>query len=317
MAVSRQRIFEIIEYFFNHDEDDTCKQFSLDKETLSRYRRLYKQYFGENADLLFKIRSMYSPEELRVIANGTRPVIQSSTETIDFEGDVVTLGVMSDTHIGSIYTDDNLFPIIINEMKKQGCQGILHPGDIVEGMMARPDSIYELSELGFIKQRDKAIKMFELWDGPWWIIDGNHDDSFNTKLGAGISMGAEIARILPNVSYRGNGVGEVTINGINIALYHGKDGGSSYALSYRLQKIIESMASKRKPQILIAGHDHKTFYLPMYRNVQGIAAGCIQRQTNHMALQRSMACTGFWIIKFGAKNGSLLWFNPTWYPLYI
>lgn len=318
MPAGKERVAEIIDFSMLHGDDSACETYGIDKTTLDRYRRIYKQHFGENADLLMKIKNQYSPEELRFIANGGKSSIQKTDQAnIIFDGDEITIGVISDTHFGSIDTDETVMSSIYNEMNKRGCVAILHSGDLSEGMMARPGHVYELCDIGFIKQRDKCIKMMSMWDKEWWIIDGNHDDSFNTKLGAGISMGREIADKLNNVHYLGNGVGEMTINGIRITLYHGNDGGSSYALSYRVQKIIESISSKKKPQILITGHDHKSFYLPMYRNVQGIAGGCIQKQTSFMALHRSAANTGFWIIKFGAKNGSLLWFEPRWFPLYL
>ena len=56
-------------------------------------------------------------------------------------------------------------------------------------------------------------------------------------------------------------------------------GGSSYALSYRIQKIIESLDSDNKPDCLLVGHFHKAFTLPAYRGVAAVAAGCTQRQT--------------------------------------
>lgn len=318
MATGKERIAEVVDYSLLHGDEETINAFNIDKATLDRYKRGYRQHFGENADLLMKIKRLYTPEELVVLANGGRPVVQANeVPNISFSGDEYTLGVVADTHFGSAFTDDELFPSVLEEMDKQGCESIALPGDISEGMMARPNQIYELKDLGFEKQREVSKKRMEAWKKDWYIIDGNHDDSYNTKLGAGISMGKELANSMANVHYLGNGMGEFTINGIRITLFHGNDGGASYAISYRLQKIIESLASKKKPHILISGHDHKAFYLPMYRNVQSIASGSFQKQTPFMALKRSAAHTGFWILKFGMKDGSLLWFMPRWYPLYI
>jgi hypothetical protein len=55
-------------------------------------------------------------------------------------------------------------------------------------------------------------------------------------------------------------------------------GGSSYATSYTVQKLVESYSGGSKPAVLLAGHYHKLEFLPV-RNVWTIQTGCTQDQT--------------------------------------
>lgn len=90
---------------------------------------------------------------------------------------------------------------------------------------------------------------------------------------------------------------------------------NSYASSYRVQKIIESLQGGTKPNILICGHTHKSLYL-FERNIHAISAGCMQFQTPFMRGKKLSAHTGYWIIEFEERSGEVLSFTQTFYPLY-
>ena len=97
-------------------------------------------------------------------------------------------------------------------------------------------------------------------------------------------------------------------------LWHGEDG-SSYALSYRLQKIIESLTGGEKPNILIAGHVHK--YVKIFeRNVYALSVGTIQSQTPWMRGKRLAAHVGFCIGDYWVNKDGLAKMRETWYPFY-
>ena len=98
-------------------------------------------------------------------------------------------------------------------------------------------------------------------------------------------------------------------------LLHGEDG-ASYALSYRLQKIIESFTGGEKPNILLAGHDNKygNFFI---RNVHAVGAGCIQKQTPWIRRKRLAAYEGFNIIEITIKDEEVKRFKSEWIPFYV
>jgi predicted phosphodiesterase len=316
MATSKERIAEIVDYAILHSDKEACDIYQIKMEVLSRYKRTYKQHFGNDADLLIKIKNQYSTEELKAIANGGRivPGFQKAP-IINFTGDEFTFGVIVDTHIGSIDSEPDYVFKAFEEFEKKGCDFLVHGGDVVEGMMNRPGHIYELNKIGLNAQKEEAVRILSQWTKPSYYISGNHDDSFNTKLNAGIDIVHEICKELPNAHYIGLGEGDISINGIVIRLFHGIDAGASYALSYRPQKIIESWTGGMKPNVLITAHDHKSMYLN-YRNCHAIAGGCLQKQTTWMRGRRMAAHTGFWIVKLCVGEGSVRWIEPRFYPLY-
>jgi len=55
-------------------------------------------------------------------------------------------------------------------------------------------------------------------------------------------------------------------------------GGSAYAVSYTVQKLVESFSGGSKPAVLLAGHYHKLEFINV-RNVWCIQTGCTQDQT--------------------------------------
>lgn len=55
-------------------------------------------------------------------------------------------------------------------------------------------------------------------------------------------------------------------------------GGSAYATSYTVQKLVESYSGGGKPAVLLAGHYHKLEFINI-RNVWTIQTGCTQDQT--------------------------------------
>jgi hypothetical protein len=55
-------------------------------------------------------------------------------------------------------------------------------------------------------------------------------------------------------------------------------GGSAYATSYTVQKLVESYSGGAKPAVLLAGHYHKLEFINI-RNVWALQTGCTQDQT--------------------------------------
>lgn len=68
-------------------------------------------------------------------------------------------------------------------------------------------------------------------------------------------------------------------------------GGSAYATSYTVQKLVESYSGGSKPAVLLAGHYHKLEYL-CTRNVHCIQTGCTQDQTPFARKKRLQYAVG-------------------------
>ena len=178
----------------------------------------------------------------------------------------------------------------------------------------RAGQIYELDYLGYDAQKAKAIELFSQWsDTDMYAIDGNHDRWYLKANGALIVK--DIAEAVPNFHFIGHDEGDISLAGKAILrLWHGEDG-NSYALSYRVQKIVESLSGGEKPDILICGHTHK--YVNIFeRNIHCVSAGSIQAQTSWMRGKRIAAHVGFCIIDVWVNDDGVAKFSCTWYPLY-
>jgi predicted phosphodiesterase len=274
-----------------------------------------REELAQNATLR-KILDQYTQKELQAIAEGGRilPGIDK-VPIISFEGKRIRFGAISDTHIGHQMFDEARLFQAFEEFKKEGVEFITHSGDVTEGMSHRPGHVYELDAIGYDAQKEKAVRVFSQWqDTPIYAIDGNHDRWYIKSNGAYIVK--DIDRILPNFHFIGHDEGDISLDGkATIKLWHGEDG-NSYALSYRIQKIIESLSGGEKPSLMLCGHTHK--YVKLFeRNIHAISVGSIEAQTKWMRGKRIAAATGFCIIDayIGVKGITKL--TETWYPYHV
>ena len=298
-----------------------AEQLGIQPSTITRYQReakLRDLYTGD-ADIsnktLHTIKELYSDDELRAIAKGGRlmPGL-AKVPIINFDGEHIKVGHLSDTHIGSKYAEPDRIYQAFEEFKKEGVDFITHSGDVTEGMSHRPGHIYELSDLGYAAQKKAAIDIFSQWtDTDIYAIDGNHDQWFIKSNGAKIVEDIDTA--LDNFHFIGHDEGDISLDGkAMMKLWHGGDG-NSYALSYRLQKIVESLSGGEKPNVLIAGHVHK--YVKIFeRNVYAISVATLQRQTPWMRGKRLAAHVGFVIGDYWVNDEGLSKMSDTLYPFY-
>jgi hypothetical protein len=124
----------------------------------------------------------------------------------------------------------------------------------------------------------------------------------------------DIAERLPDAEFLGHDEGDINLSGNTVLkLWHGEDG-NSYAVSYRIQKVVESFSGGEKPHAMFLGHTHKSTYL-FERNIHCYSMGSIEQQSNWMRSKRIAAHTGFWIIDFWV-NAQGVRSRGCFYPFY-
>ena len=111
MPAGKERVAEVVDYAILHGDDEACKVFNINRTALDRYKRTYKEHFGENAEILLKIKARYSDIELQAIANGQAATKDSNKEHLHFDSDQITFGLMGDTHIAPSQTAQNFSKI--------------------------------------------------------------------------------------------------------------------------------------------------------------------------------------------------------------
>lgn len=316
MPISEERAKNIMGLVEEFGVDAAADELDLTRESVRRYVRQHRGSGGtvETDDsLLRKIASRYSTDELKRIANGSGlNTSRTSPKRLSFDGETVKVGFCTDTHIGDESFCDYLWESFIRECEAEQVDMIMHAGDLLEGMSNRPDQIYHLTDIGFSKQMDHATDLLEMTSIPIKIIDGNHD-RWGVKSG-GILAVRDIANRLDHVDFLGHDTGDVIINGTIWRLWHGEDG-SSYATSYRVQKLIEAFTGGDKPHVLLCGHTHKQGYF-FERNIHAVSGGALSYQSHWMKSKRLACHTGFWIIEATIRDAQVVKMRPTWYPVY-
>ena len=211
----------------------------------------------------------------------------------------IRFAVCGDTQAGSLYAATEQFSAFCVAAKERGCEIVLHTGDVLDGWKVYRGQEFELRDVGFDAQIARLAEMSDASATlPVAFITGNHDLSFKTL--AGVNVGGAISDA---AGWRHLGDEHATVElrtkdgtPYTVGLYH-NGGGTSYALSYRIQKSVEALEGGRKPQMACYGHYHKAEFIPSYRNVAAIQSGCFQWQTPFMARMALAAHVGGWIVE--------------------
>lgn len=288
----------------------------VDASVIGKRPRLSKSEFDairtpvKEDPIISKIRDTFSDKELRILSEVKRPHVV--LDNISFSGKKFKIGVIGDTHFGSIYTEPDKTIAAFREFEKQGCTMILHTGDVTEGMSNRPDHIFQCSHIGYHAQREHAIDVLSKTKLPIYAIDGNHDRWFAKINGALIVK--DICDRLPHCHFIGHDEGDLDIGGVKVRLWHGEDS-SSYAVSYRIQKLVESFTGGDKPAVLFCGHTHKQGYF-FDRNIHCVSTGALQSQSKWMRSKRLASHVGFHIVEMVTDNKEVKSFSVKFYPYY-
>lgn len=308
--ISNEKLKEIMYFNVANGDEKTKEIHGISETTLKRYKRKFKK-LDEKTAVLSDIGNKYDLETLNQISKiGERK--ESQKQKILLDGDIHDFMFITDTHIGEKHYAPEYMDAVCEEAYKHGIKTMYHAGDVSEGMSNRAGQIYELNRIGYDAQKEYCIQELSKFEGEISLIDGNHDRWFIKSNGAIIVK--DICEHNDSWHFIGHDEGDIEINGITIKLFHGEDS-SSYAISYRIQKLVESFYGGEKPNVLLAGHVHKHGYF-FERNIHCFLGGCLERQTKWMRGKRIAAHTGFWRISLTIGDNEVKQVTSTFYPFY-
>lgn len=228
---------------------------------------------------------------------------------------VIRFGLMGDTQINSKFTQITHLHKFYDICQSEGLDRVFHTGDIDEGEQMRPGHQYECYEQGADDHVKEIVRVYPKREGiKTSFITGNHDASIIKRCG--YDIGVPIASHRSDMEYLGqsSAVIELTPN-CTIELRHPIDG-TAYAMSYKIQKLIEAMSGGEKPNIIAVGHYHKTEYL-FYRNVHAFQTGTFQAQTPWMKGKQISAHLGGWIVELHVDEaGTITRLKQEYIPFY-
>jgi predicted phosphodiesterase len=267
----------------------------------------------KNDKLLDGIGKQFNAQELRAISRGEgMGRVTPLKVNIDFHGEEVRFGFFTDPHMGSIYYHESFMESAIAKWKEEKVDFVVCGGDVTHGMDARKyNLLYELTHVGYASQQVYAVEQLKRIPFPIYLIDGNHDRWFESVGGCIVE---DICRQVPGATYLGRDEGKIKIGKAEIMVWHGEDG-SSYATSYRIQKLIESLTGGEKPNVLLCGHTHKQGYF-FERNIHAVSGGALSIQSRWMRSKRLACHSGYHTVRMTVNNGGVGEFTVTWKPFY-
>lgn len=226
----------------------------------------------------------------------------------------IVFGLMGDTQFGSKYAQLTYLHRFYDLCAAQGICNVYHTGDITDGLKMRPGHEYDLYEVSADEMLKDVVKNYPNIEGiKTHFITGNHDAAIFKQCGYDIGYAIEKER--PDLHYLGRDCAMVNLTPkCTLELRHPWDG-TAYAISYKIQKMIEAMEADSKPNILAVGHYHKAEYI-FYRNVHCFQTGCFQGTpfTRGKGISIHM---GGWIIEIRVDdNGFIQAIKPEFIPFY-
>jgi len=229
-------------------------------------------------------------------------------------GSRFSFAAIADTHLCSAEERLQDLKDFYEEVKKRKVSVVVHAGDLVAGWGMYHGQENEVHTFGATNQAEYVIKNYPKVQGiTTYFCNGNHDLSWWKR--SGVDIGDLVSAGRSDMVYLGQYSGDIVLSGVNIRVMH-PDGGGAYAISYKMQKLIEQIPSGRKPHIFIAGHYHTALYF-FYRNIHAFQAGCFEGQTTFLLRKGLNPAIGGWIIDVEVgkdKKKTILSITPTFIP---
>jgi len=228
---------------------------------------------------------------------------------------IIRFGLIGDSHINSKYVQLTHLHKLYDIFQSEGIDTVYHTGDIDEGEQMRAGHQYECYTQGADDHVREIIRVYPKRKGIITkFITGNHDASIIKRCG--YDIGYPIAKNREDMEYLGQASAVINLTpNCTLELRHPIDG-TAYAISYKMQKMIESMSGGEKPNILAVGHYHKAEYI-FYRNVHTFQTGCTLAQTPWMKGKGIAAHIGGWIVEVHVDDdGTITRIKQEYIPFY-
>lgn len=203
----------------------------------------------------------------------------------------------ADWHIGSKGFSEIAFRKLVRDVIKHKVKTVVICGDIFQGKGVFRTEAEELvvpDTDGQMRLGKKYFKEFPSHVKCIGVI-GNHEGYLKGSYQVGFDMVKNLAEIVPSFSYYGH-VALLNIKKkFTVMMMHG-GGAPSYAVSYKAQKLWDSLAER--PTILAFGHLHQLEVLPRpHKNERAyiFQCGTLQREAAYLLNKGIISDVG-WII---------------------
>jgi|GEM_PF-2436450 hypothetical protein len=213
-------------------------------------------------------------------------------------------GATSDNHLGSKYERLDVLNSLYDRFADEGADRVFNAGNWIDGE-ARFNK-FDLHTHGMDSQLAYLAAEYPKRQGlvTYAVAGDDHEGWYGQREGVDIGRYAEhVMQQAGRTDWVNLGYMEAHVKLVNantgkwsmLAVVH-PGGGSAYALSYSIQKIIESLDGGEKPAVGLYGHYHK-LWAGNIRNVHCVQTGCTEDQTPFMRKKKLEAHVGGYLIK--------------------
>jgi len=276
--------------------NEIIKKFKIGKEQVNKiFEEIEKDGFDlEKIDGMYVIRKY--PQE------------QSSIKNFKLNEGWHLIGVVSDTHLNSKHQQLTYLNKIYDIFESEGVTNVLNCGDVCAGFGMYKGQEFEVFNLGADAQLNYMEQLYPKRKNiKTYVIAGNHDLSFYNKLGFDIIK--KLAFLRNDIEYLGQyGAYLKLAEGALVYMLH-PDSGQSYAISYKPQKIANSIPYDSKPDIMLIGHYHQAEYI-FEKDIHIVQCGSFEGQTPYLKRKGISPKIGGWLIEFKIDNGTITRFKP-------
>lgn len=212
-------------------------------------------------------------------------------------------GATSDNHLGSKYERLDVLNALYDRFAEEGADRVFNAGNWIDGE-ARFNK-FDLHVHGMDAQLAYLAAEYPQREGliTYAVAGDDHEGWYGQREGVDIGRYAEnVMRQAKREDWVNLGYMEAHVKLVNantgkssmLAVVH-PGGGSAYALSYSIQKIIESLDGGEKPAVGLYGHYHK-LWAGNIRNVHCVQTGCTEDQTPFMRKKKLEAHVGGYLL---------------------
>lgn len=239
-------------------------------------------------------------------------------ELLSRDDNTYCFGAFGDLHAASKYTRWDVRKDLVRISEERGAQVIFDTGNWIDG--EKGFNRYDLEAVGLEAQVKTLADKHPKTDIPIMAVTGADHEGWYVK-DFGIDVGRYAESVMRDAGHDWTNLGymqaDVVLRNANtgatsiLRVMH-PGGGSSYATSYRPQKIIEAFEGGERPAVLLMGHYHK-LDAGLARNVWYAQTGCQQDQTPFMAQKAIQAHVGGVIVQMeqDPDTGAIIEFTPS------
>jgi len=243
-----------------------------------------------------------------------------------FDGDRVKFGVTADNHLCSKYARMDVLNALFDMWEGEGYSVVYQLGNMIDGEFIH--NKFDLVARGIEGQVSYFVENWPQRKGvvTRFITGDEHEGWYVQREGINIGQYIEHqarAAGRTDLEFLGHMEHDIALGSPELEpadqnfmrLIHA-GGGSAYATSYAVQKIVESYQGGEKPSVLLVGHYHKAEY-GYPREVHVLQAGCTKDQDPFLRKLKIQAHVGGWFVSMRiSADGDVHRFAPAFEPFY-